>query len=280
MRGLLEKKAPEHPVSIVGSFKHCHCELLKETYPMKRFQILLCGAAISAACAVPAFADDLVNKPPSTTAPYAGEPSDSDGRNTFPFYDQFSLTGGATITSVAWSTIIQDSTDEPLSFDISFYDNAPPDMVTSFYDNPSALLYTTHVDYHDSNPTSSSIPQLVIDPYDVFHITNFEAAIAFDAPGSGTYWISIVSNAPSTAGYGWVASDAGTANEGRMYWNTSHSYVNIGGPVAFDLTGTLDSVATPPSMPTSATPEPSSLVLMGSGMLALVGAGRRRFARR
>jgi hypothetical protein len=86
-----------------------------------------------------------------------------------------------------------------------------------------------------------------------------------DTPGtmiSSQYWISILADAPSTL-WGWSSA---TGLDSNMYQAGNDSVLEpIGTDVAFALTN-------------GSVPEPSSLTLAGSGMLALACIARRRFA--
>jgi len=243
---------------------------------MKRLS-LLCILTLSSACTVPAVADVLFVNAPSAQHPHESVASVQNPSIAFPYFDQFTIASAATFTSLDWSFIIQNGNESPTGFDINIYS----DFATgnTYSNHPDQLLYSTHIAAADDHENAPFDTLFVIDPLHSYYIASFEGDINYHAATSGTYWISIVADSPRlTSGYAWQHSDTCCLNQGRSYDDDFHAYFP-GDDVAFQVNGTPDSVTTPPNNP-PAVPEPSSLMLLGTGVLGIAGAAKRKFLHR
>ena len=109
-----------------------------------------------------------------------------------------------------------------------------------------------------------------------------EYTIAVDLPnivlGPGTYWLMVAPSSPgvsfvsTTSGANCIGIPCGTGNNSFLdsadfgaFFNPATDYLN---PADFSM-GVIGT--------SSAVPEPSSLIMLGSGIVALAGAARRRF---
>jgi MYXO-CTERM domain-containing protein len=135
-------------------------------------------------------------------------------------------------------------------FTISFYND-------SGSDTPGTLISSLNI--------SGDADQTLVGTHGGFTIFDYDAAVPFTAAPGTQYWISILADAPGTL-WGWSSS---TGMDSNMYQADNNSMLE---PVGTDVAFTL--------LSSSAVPEPSSLTMAGTGMLALVGLARRRFARR
>jgi len=169
----------------------------------------------------------------------------SEANGPYQYNDNFTLAGSGIITNVLW---IGGSQAGPVSsFGMSFFANnsgVPGTLLSTF--NLSATGtdlgpsgFGSEVYLYDSN-----IP-------------------AFSATGGTQYWISIF--------------DYGTA--GTYYWNQGTGGDGVGYDFGFGPVSYFDPAYTLFGSGGAATPEPSSLVLAGSGILTLAGALRRRIKR-
>lgn len=106
--------------------------------------------------------------------------------------------------------------------------------------------------------------------------TNFVGNLAV-ALGAGQYWLAVVPNDPGTAGRSFASNTfglnaVGTQTSDLQYWNSAYFGANFtnanNGGVGFS---TFSAAAF------EAVPEPSSMIMLGSGLLVAAGAFRRRF---
>ena len=110
------------------------------------------------------------------------------------------------------------------------------------------------------------------------------SAADFVAIGGGLYQYSGTIGEDLTVSGSCIA-DVGTCNVYTDYYDTAQvtglDFTNTAGSA---ISGTLttgsgtDYNAIPPDTPSAVTPEPSTLVLLGTGMACLAGAIRRRFS--
>jgi hypothetical protein len=216
---------------------------------MNRVSALLAGLTLFVATAVPASADVLFSQTPTNTTNWLSQTaSGSSGYNQV--YDNFIIGAGGTVTTVDWTGLMFPSTGVVNDFTISFYND-------SGSDTPGTLISSLNI-AGDANQTE-------VGTHGSFTIFDYSASVPFTAAPGTQYWISILADAPDTL-WGWSSS---TGLDSNMFQAGNDSVLE---PVATDVAFTL--------LNSSPVPEPSSLTLVGSGVLALAGFARRRFARR
>jgi hypothetical protein len=105
-----------------------------------------------------------------------------------------------------------------------------------------------------------------------YGIYDVNAAVNIPMTAGNEYWLTL-SNATNTGGTQSGAWDLPGASGGPATCNFRQSGTNYGscglGGESFTLTG----------QPTTSTPEPSSILLFGSGILGLAGVLRRKLIR-
>jgi hypothetical protein len=225
---------------------------------MKHLLVSLAALTLLTAAALPASAGVLYSQrlDPALSGKWQSETSN--GTNGFnQGFDNFSLATTQTIDNVSWTGFLGPSSTAVNGFTISFYaDN---------FDNsnsPGAVgtLLASTVITGNAGQAANSTPDA--GPFGVF---NFSSAIdPFVANAGTTYWISIVGDPSLHSGdIYWAFSDKG---DGSFNTFDSNFVTTVGANLAFTLSnGTV--------------PEPSGLVLDGSGLLVLAGFGRRLLAR-
>jgi hypothetical protein len=228
---------------------------------MMRISVLLAGLTLFAATALPASADVLYSQRTDPALSGSWQSQTANGTSGFnQAFENFSLTSGATVTDVSWTGFLLPDFGAIDGFTISFcednFDNS---------DDPGSVgtLIGSTVISGDAGQVANAVPN-----HGSFGVFNFDTAITpFVADANTTYWISILADpAPGSADYFWAFSDQGD--------NAFNSFdgldVSSIGPA--NLVFTLSNSST--------APEPSSVALTGTGMLALIGFSRRLFARR
>jgi len=225
-------------------------------------------AAMLTASAAPSFADVTLWSNPNNNPffSYASQQDVNNSANSEALYDNFTLTQAATITSIQWTGTRTNSV--PLN-GIEFYIYS-----NSAQNDPGTLLYAAFSPGGNNEtflfPAVSGVNE-----------NTYSANTNIDVVTPGQYWLSIVGVVPDG---GDLADGFGTYGWAYTFTGDSKGYSDYLGvrtqtntDFTFTLNGTLDPVVTPP---TATTPEPSSLVLMGSGVLSMAGMVRRRLARR
>jgi hypothetical protein len=105
--------------------------------------------------------------------------------------------------------------------------------------------------------------------------TNFVGGLSVNL-GAGTYWMAVVPNDPNNANRSFNSNTfglnaVGTQVSDQQYWNSSFFGANF---TNADNEGVFSSFSS-----AVYTPEPSSLIMLGSGLVAAAGVVRRRLSR-
>lgn len=176
-------------------------------------------------------------------------------------YDDFTISNGTWTLTQAFSNNLMslpaDSADVEIRSGVSA-------------GNGGTLIYSAYGVGFSETPTGRS----------GFNLSEY--TIAVDLPnlvlGPGTYWLMV---APSSAGVSFVTTTSGASCVGSPCGTGNNSYFDsvywsaVFEPATDFLTPADFSMGVIGT--SSAVPEPSSLIMLGSGLLAVAGAVRRRF---
>ncbi|HEY5330769.1 MAG TPA: hypothetical protein VIJ79_12850 [Acidobacteriaceae bacterium] len=225
---------------------------------MKHILVSLAALTLLTAAALPASAGVLYSQRTDPALSGSWQSQTANGTNGFDQkFDDFSLSTTGTINNVSWTGFLSPSSTAINGFTIGFYQDNFDNV-----DFPGAVgtLLASTVIAGDAGQAANSIPDA-----HGFGVFNFSTAIdPFVATGGTTYWISIVADPFVNSGnVRWAVSDHG---DGTFNSFDGNAVTSIGQDLAFTLSN-------------SAVPEPSGLVLDGSGLIVLAGFGRRLLAR-
>lgn len=210
--------------------------------------VLISTLALSAAAVHPAHADTLYSQAPTTSyAYYSGSGVD------YVSYDNFTLGVNGTVTSVTWYGLYVDYTVGSY-FTIDLFSNSSG--------APGTLLSSTTVG--NGSPTDTGTYQFP--GHDIY---SYSAAInPFSATAGTEYWLTIISST-SYLGWGWQGGSGGDGVSFADGTTIGEGTFSVPSDLAFTLSGsTTDTVATP---------EPSPLLLLGTGILGIAAFSRLRF---
>lgn len=195
--------------------------------------LIVAGIAV-----VPAAAAPIYVQPTDLNGSYASQNDTNAFGNFATAYDNFTLSGSATIYSVQWvGSYFNPSAQAPITgFTINFYADAAG--------TPGALLYSTGDVAGNAGETFIGLDNAGNPTY------VYGLGVSFAATGGTTYWLSIVPDLGFPPQWGW---ETGTGGDGAAY----QCFFGTCGSVSNDLAFALN------------TPEPTTVVFLATGLAAI-----------
>lgn len=210
-----------------------------------RSKMVLLAALFALVLSASAFADTLYTQPYDGNGYLNASQNDVGGLGNFATtYDNWNINpgGGYTVDEVQFTGgYIQGSAGSITGWTVNVY-----------FDSggaPGALQHTSHISGNGNESCGGNICT-----YDI-------TGLGFGELSNIPYWLSVVPDLSlSSAQWGWAT---GTGGDGAGY----QDYFDQHGATGFDQAFTLSSTTVP---------EPGTLVMMGTGVLGLAGAIRRK----
>lgn len=223
---------------------------LRKEFIVSRRIIALGVVASAILAAAPVLADTLYSQPHNFVDAYEADSGEINA-------DNFTLGANSIVNGIVWSGFSSAAT--PTTFTVTFYSStsgAPGTEVASY----------------DVTPTVTDTGSQTVYPGSSFETYDYTASLPSTLlSGSTEYFVSITADGLGTdPNYWFWATGSGGPGDGFYYSYTGGAPFSLS-DTSEDLSFTLDGSV--------GTPEPSSLALVGTGVLAAAGMLRRRFVR-